>query len=277
MLKRILVPLDNSKYCQYTVEVAIETAKQTGANLTGLGIIDEPAINKPEATPIGASEFSEHKQEALLREARETVQRLLREFEQRCKKANVTAHSRKRIGVPHEEICNESHRHDLLLLGHVSHFKFMTQRTPCETCEKVIRDNPRPIILVPDSPPKNDEVFLANDGSSGAAKAVQMFQLMGLGTGKKIRIVSVDEDKAKAKHLCEEVEEYLNSHYMDAHVDPIETSDRPHRVLKDLVMAQKPSLVVMGAYGESGIKEFFFGSATRELLKHPPAPLFIFH
>jgi nucleotide-binding universal stress UspA family protein len=36
-------------------------------------------------------------------------------------------------------------------------------------------------------------------------------------------------------------------------------------------------LVVMGAYGQPTIREFFLGSVTRSLLQSSPLPLFLYH
>ena len=36
-------------------------------------------------------------------------------------------------------------------------------------------------------------------------------------------------------------------------------------------------LIVMGAYGQAKVKEFFFGSATCVALRESSIPLFLFH
>jgi nucleotide-binding universal stress UspA family protein len=37
------------------------------------------------------------------------------------------------------------------------------------------------------------------------------------------------------------------------------------------------SLLVMGAYGRSTLREFFAGSMTRTMLRESPVPLFLYH
>jgi nucleotide-binding universal stress UspA family protein len=39
----------------------------------------------------------------------------------------------------------------------------------------------------------------------------------------------------------------------------------------------KASLLVMGAYGRSTLREFFGGSVTRTMLRESPVPLFFYH
>ena len=51
----------------------------------------------------------------------------------------------------------------------------------------------------------------------------------------------------------------------------------PARVLLELTRIAAPGLLVMGAYGQPGIREFFLGSMTRTLLEKGTVPMFLFH
>ena len=39
----------------------------------------------------------------------------------------------------------------------------------------------------------------------------------------------------------------------------------------------KAGLLVMGAYGQPVLREFFLGSVTRTILEESPVPLFLYH
>jgi len=39
----------------------------------------------------------------------------------------------------------------------------------------------------------------------------------------------------------------------------------------------RPSLIVMGAFGQGGIAYFFMGSCAKDLLKSTDVPLFVYH
>lgn len=51
----------------------------------------------------------------------------------------------------------------------------------------------------------------------------------------------------------------------------------PAQVLLGHVQQVQAGLLVMGAYGQPTLREFFFGSVTRTLLAESPVPLFLYH
>jgi nucleotide-binding universal stress UspA family protein len=51
----------------------------------------------------------------------------------------------------------------------------------------------------------------------------------------------------------------------------------PAQVILEQVQQAHASLLVMGAYGQPALREFFFGSVTRTMLEASPVPLFLYH
>ena len=51
----------------------------------------------------------------------------------------------------------------------------------------------------------------------------------------------------------------------------------PAEVILEQARQLGARLLVMGAYGQPAIREFFFGSVTRTVLKESPVPLFLYH
>ena len=70
MLRVILVGLDGSAYSNAAIELGIRWAKKLDALLVGLGVVDEATICKPEPVPIGGSSYKQHRDEALVADAR---------------------------------------------------------------------------------------------------------------------------------------------------------------------------------------------------------------
>jgi nucleotide-binding universal stress UspA family protein len=48
-------------------------------------------------------------------------------------------------------------------------------------------------------------------------------------------------------------------------------------VILDQVRQYQARLLVLGAYGQSTLREFFLGSVTRTVLQHSHVPLFLYH
>jgi len=72
--------------------------------------------------------------------------------------------------------------------------------------------------------------------------------------------------------------EYLSWHGIRAH--PLAGSNDDYAIGAALVSAaseQKATLIVMGAYTHSRLRQSFLGGVTRHLLAHAPVPLLMSH
>ena len=69
---------------------------------------------------------------------------------------------------------------------------------------------------------------------------------------------------------------FLGFHEITAERHAI-VSSSPASSLVAEVQRFDAGLLVMGAYGQSALREFFFGSVTQTMLKEVPVPLFLYH
>lgn len=276
MVRTILVGLDGSAYSGAAVEMGIQWAKKTNAMLVGLGIIDEPTICKPEAAPIGRGAFKAQRDETLLAAARRTVEQLLARFALRCGETGVSCKLLEDVGLPADQICLESQRYDLILLGKQSYFHFETQHHADETLRQVLKAGPRPVITVPKEPCHGRSAVIAYDGSIQAARTLQAFQAMQVDLFDEVHVVAVNSDHAEGTRNAERAIDFLNFHNIKAQRHVIH-SNSPAPALIETARQLQAGLLVMGAYGQSPLKELFFGSVTRTLLKEETFPLFLFH
>ena len=279
MIKRILVPLDGSEFTKSATEYAIKLAKRTGATVTGITVIDEPEIMLPEPVPAGAGEFVEHKHKVLLEKSARHNDEYMKHFSGKCEAAGLKHHNTiQRTGHPDDEIVRESHKHDLIILGRISHFKAMTQEGPCKTTDHVVKKSSRPMILMPEKYKEGQDIIITNDGSTGASRTFQMAQLCGLlNNAGPVIITSVDANKANAEDNCQSVGEFLHAHSIKTEIRAIQSDKKPWEEILAMIDKNHPELVTMGAFGHTGLKEFFFGSFTKTFLEKCKAPLFISH
>lgn len=108
-------------------------------------------------------------------------------------------------------------------------------------------------------------------------RAVQMFALLGLGSGQRVCVTSINADKELSVRKGNAAANYLRSHGYDVEEFAVSSRARPAEVLAVEVADRKISTLVMGAYGHRGFREFIFGSTTSRLAEDPPCPLFIYH
>lgn len=137
----------------------------------------------------------------------------------------------------------------------------------------------RPVIAVP---PDHGAfamrwVIVAWDGSAQAARAANE-ALPFLRAAEVVQIVSV----AGTEELLDtvpgaEFAPHLARHGVNVTVVDVPVVDDVAETLRNQARMLKADMLVMGAYGHSRVREFFFGGATRSLLRSSPVPLFLAH
>ena len=276
MITRILLPLDESTNSESALLFSLRFARSTGAEIVGLGITDAPSITRPEFVPAGGAEFLKAKHRRLLKEAFERVSAMLVAFQERCKREGVACSVRERYGLPAGEIVQESHRHDILVMPQHGNYKFITQAKPCDTLRTALGSNARPVIVVPTGEVPTGDVVLLNDNSTVAARAIQNYLLLALPRDQRIIVLSVNHDGFKARDTCEETREYFHSHKIEIQTEAIESSSVGRTIL-EYITNVRPSLVVMGAFGNTGLRTLLMGSTTDKILNKCICPVFVHH
>lgn len=277
MLRTILVGLDGTAFSDSAVELGIRWARRYDGLLVGLGIIDEPAIRRPQAVPAGASQFKRDADDAHVADARRRVEQFLDRFVNRCAEAQISAKELEDVGTPWERIVLEAQRYDLIMLGKETHFRFETQSEPCDTLDKVLHHAPRPVVVVPEKIEEGQAVVIGFDGSLQAARAVKAFASMGPVDLGPVHVVTIGSDKVELAQIANRAVEFLGSHDIQAKSHVIQSRKNTSDVLLETSVALDAALVVLGAYGKPLLKEFFLGSVTRKIVHDTTVPLFLYH
>jgi nucleotide-binding universal stress UspA family protein len=212
MLGSILLALDGSVYSESAAGLAIDWAGRYGARLLAVGMLDAPTIQKPEPIPMGAGAYKRARDEARLADAHRRVVEFLSEFRDLSRSAGVPAEVVEEIGDPAASILREAQRCDVVILARETHFHFETQDRPDEALAQVLRNSPRPVVVVPRQLPDGQGIVVAYGGGREAARTLQTFQLLGLAAGESIEVVSVHRDGAQAEALAHRAGDYLAAH-----------------------------------------------------------------
>ena len=275
MLQSMVVGIDGSAYSTSAVELGIRWAQRWDAVLVGLGIVDAPTICKAQPVSLGATAYKAHRDEALLADAHHKVAQLLEHYTQRCTEAGVTYQVRQEVGSPAECLLLDAQEYDLMLLGQQTFFHFETQDKPDDTLSVVMKQSPCPVIAVPAALPEGRAVVVAYDGSAHATRALHMFQALGLSMAYDVHVVCVDARQQRAACWAEHAVAFLHGHHIVAQTHVLVTSESPAPVLLEHVHQLQASLLVMGAYGRSTLREFLGHSVTHTLMQESPVPLFV--
>lgn len=279
MIKSILVILDDSESSESAKQLAINLAKSSKASITGIGVLDEPWIIAPEAIPLGGAAFKVDLDAKILENAKRRVHALEQNFVDYCKGQKVASSIIDTTGVPAEEIEHFATEFDILVIGKDANFHFAPTHDTTISVKQILKDSPRPIFVTGSQIPNEDSphILVAFDGTFASSKALHMAILMGIFKGKNLHIATVSADEEQAHYRVNVAAKLCYNHGLSPHLHPIASAQKPSTVLLKLAEDLNPSLIVMGAYGHSGIRAFFMGSCANDLLKETNIPLFIFH
>ena len=269
----ILVALDGSPHGTAAATLALDWGRRHGAALVGLGIVDAPTIHGSEAVPLGAGAWKHERDEALLADAGRRVDAFMADFALRCRAAGVTAHLLEEVGLPSARIVEEAYRCDVVILGRETRFHFETQDAPDETLDVVLRQSPRPVVSVPRTLGAGRGVLVACGTGAESARALEAVQALDLAAGEEIHIVAVGPERGAAERRAALAADYAAFHGLEVHVHPVATDARPAGVLLEHVERLGPRLVAMGAHGHPTLRDAFFTSVTRAVLRASAVPV----
>lgn len=276
MLKSLLVAIDETKGSQVAQDLSIALAKRLGASIKGLAVLDKPWIEAPRARPIGTGYYHEHRVASLRKSMSRKLHDLVDSFDDQCETAKVSFELIEKIGAPVGTIEEEAQGNDLIVVGKDTTFHFAGHNSPSDTVVRLIRDDPRPIILTSSHPPAaGGGVLIAYDGSLSASHALHMFVLLGLAKKQNVTLLCVDKNEEEAKRHAAHASALLSSHGIAATVACEVTRGAPASVILDY--SSDKSMVVMGAFSNTHLRDYFFGSTTQKLLEKCLAPLFVHH
>jgi nucleotide-binding universal stress UspA family protein len=278
MLRTMLIGLDGSEASTAAVKLGIDWAGRTKALLVGIGILDEPTIARAAPVMLGGEPYSDP---VLYRErmhdARRQVEQFLEKFSLDCASAGVAFKVLEEVGLPSQEILREAQRYDAILLGTTTRFHFEVQASTDDTLCRVIRDSAGPVVTVPAFARHGSTTVVAFDGSLQAARSLRAYVATGLGESSPVHVLSVGPDKVEAARTAERAIDYLRHHMLVAEAHTLATGQPPAQAILQFADKLDAGLIVMGAYGQPVLREFFIGSVTATLLKESQFSLFLSH
>ena len=95
----------------------------------------------------------------------------------------------------------------------------------------------------------------------------------------RARSISSAWAPAQARRLKQltDASKFLSDHQIESVPHAFTSSASPAEVILEQVRRLNAGLLVMGAYGQPVLREFFLGSVTRTVLEKSPVPLFLYH
>ena len=277
MLRSILVALDATPASSEAQRLAVDMAKRQDAQITGLAILDRGHITSPTAVGIGGMAYKHHRDQVKLEEAKAFLQRLEKGFQQSCEAIGTAWRVIEAEGVPYKLIEVESGRHDLLVIGKDTDFHFDFDPSTADTVQRLLRENPRPILVCPEQASSEGAILATYDGSVRSSRALHMLMLLGFARERPIHVLAVAADRQTAEDRARYPTELFAKHGYEATPHGIGSNAEPAEIMLTEAEALGATLVAMGASGHRPLYDFFLGSTTQRLLNACPCTLFVHH
>lgn len=137
--------------------------------------------------------------------------------------------------------------------------------------ERIVRASRKPVFVASRAFKPIEKVLIAYDGSASAMRAVDHIARSPLYAGLSVNVVTIGAETPTTRKALEDAAAMLKA----AGLAP-ETSiivGQPDAVLGKMVDDEGHSLVVMGAYGHSRIRNLIIGSTTTAMIRSCKAPI----
>ena len=277
MIKTILIPVDGSTNSDIAVDYGIYIAPRLEASLSGLHVIDIYLIQGPMMTDVSATVGMAPYDcffEAVEKSLKEKADRVLKNFEDRCRAAGVACRTKKNTGKISDTIIEDAEDADLILMAKKGeHFHLKEGGLIGSVAEVVTRHSGKPVMVIPESFREIESMGLAYDGSAPARKALALSLNISEKAKWPITVLIINSDAAKAADLTAQVEDMAQKGLADCEVI-ISAGREADEILK--FIAEGPvELMVMGAYGHNRLRELLLGSTTSHIIHKSPIPVLL--
>ena len=280
IMKSILVSIDRSSDSTPAMELALRWAIRFDAGLVAVGFIDEIGIEVAQEYLYREGHIASVNPPLIAR-VQQDYKRILEQYAARCAAAGASCTTPSDIGLSLDRVAlrGPAARPD----------RDGPAARPGARLRGPAGSGPGPHPQEQPSPrrdraaasghgPSEGEILVAYDGSLQSARALYAAVFSVLGSDVKVHVVSVAAGAVGRR--CRggrgpRVPAPAPGR-RDRPPDRVPTTS-PATVLLDQVGRLGAGLIVMGAYGEPVLREFFLGSVSRTLLKESPVPVFLAH
>jgi len=274
-MKKILVAFDGSVFSEGALEYAFQFSKAGGAMIVGVFIEDLSYVGY--ATLFGEDYFTFDPTllEKMEEEAEGRIKESMQRFESICKSKAVDYKVHLDKGVPVNELVRESLFADLIIIGYRTFFSNVAGEA--SFLKDILADSQCPVIAVPDNFQSIQSLLLTFDGRSHSIYAIKQFTLLfpEMGESMPTTLLSIRKTKEEMLEYEDLMKEYLSIHYKTLNYELL--TAQPDEAILNVAERMPSPLIVMGAFGRSGISRFFSKSAATRLLKEQSLPIFVSH
>ena len=258
-LEKLLVATDRSAFSEGAIREAINFAKKCSSRLYVVLAME----TNPEYESIGANVFQKEEEEALAH--LESVKTRASDEGLYCQGLLLHGNEPYRLLV---DTASEK-MVDMIVIGRRGRTGLMKVLMGSVTT-KVIAHAPCKVLVVPKAARiEYRNILVATDGSAHSSAAASEAIEIAKRCGSSIIAVSVARSDAEMSEAKTNVGKLVEMAQKDSiPVEALTPIGKAHDVIVETAGGRAVDLIVMGAYGETGLRKLLMGSTTEKVIGH---------
>lgn len=200
---------------------------------------------------------------------------LLEKGRRLCESWSVPCEVISSSGYREEDIIAQSQRVDLLLMGRQGIDRNEGSGKIGHLTEALIRSSPQPVLVASNTFYKPVELIILYDGHDRSQHALTLAVEIGRLASLPIMVVTAGEDPEACEKINQYAGQYLRDHEVEYRPKLLCAERQAEEKLLPMLGEHPSAMVVMGAFGDSRVKEWISGSTTRNILSHTPHPVLL--
>ncbi len=276
-MKKILASLDGSPYGTACIEYALSMGRVFSCPVDGLHVIDARLLEGPLMADlsgwVGATPYAAHvpRFRELFEEKGKSI---MGDFRERLARAGCEGDALLRTGYPARVIRELEERYSLLVLGRQGEHAEWVGEALGSTVDRVIRHTAQPCLVTPRSYRPISKILIAYDASPHAKDALRTAVRWAHALELECVVLTVVEHGVEAAEAAA-AEGRAQAEEAGVSAVSLVSEGRQGPVVLETAEEQGCSLIVVGAFGHSRLREWIVGSTVAHVLHHAAVPVLV--
>lgn len=282
-MSKILACIDASSYAESVCDLTAWVANRLGWDVELLHVLQRKSavtMRQDLSGAIGLGVKSELLEELTRIEeshaklAKEGGRALLASARNRLLSANVTAVESVHLhGGIVETILEREVKADLIVMGKRGASSEFAPGHIGSKIERVLRASDKPMLVAPEQYTDLKRVVIAYDGGQSISRAINFVANSHLFDELPIHLVMAGTDSSERRVQLEQMTQFFTHSGKEASCSLIANS--AEKAIVDAVAAEAGTILIMGAYGHSPLRNLIIGSTTTAMIRTIEAPILL--
>lgn len=277
MIRSILLPIDGSNYTESVLQYGIYLAKQLHAHLRVITIVDirlfewNLAAGADSFVPVvGTGEFQDETHRMLQEKAKSVLDKAKSILEQ----SQINFEIKEITGIPVDEICAQARSNDFVVMGVRGEYERWSKHLLGDTVEAASRQIGKPLLLVDRTFEPFNRIHCGYEGSDSANKALQLSAFLAKTLGILLQVISISNSEEEREEILNEAGRYLEPYQLEYQLRH-EVGHATDALINAQNSAPFNTLLSIGSYGHSRIREAILGSTTVQVMRKAAKPILL--